>query len=317
MSSLAALALVGLAVGFWYNGRLQAALREAGTQRVEADRQRRHSESLELHIRYERDVKLAQQAWREAHIEEALALLDLWRPTGTDGPDLRGWEWYYVRGICSQGYRTLAVPAATGARAIAFHPDSRRVAIAGWDGTIAVWDAIEGSLLTTWKGHDSWLNDVTFSPDGRSLASSGEDKTVRLWDLAGARETARYDGRGSFAGVAYSPDGRRLAAGCDDGTVTLWSVGNDREARRFAGHKAGVMGVAFSPDGRVLASCGRDRTVGGCGTPRVAPLCARWRGTASWSAAWRSVRTVKRWPRPVPIGRSSSGTLPPGGNRRH
>jgi len=261
VSGLAALALVGLIVGLWYNGRLQVALKEAGTQRAEADRQRKHAETLELTIRYERDVKLAQQAWQEANIEQALGLLDFWRPTDAGKPDLRGWEWYYLRGLCHQGFRTLTVPPAHGVRSMAFHPDSRRLATAGWEGTISVWDIVDGSLVKTLRGHTAWLHEVAFSPDGRSLASAGEDKTVRLWDLASGRETSRFAEPACVWGVAFSADGHQLAAACDDGTIKLWDIAGGRGSRKLSGHSAGVLGVAFSPDDRSLASCGQDRTV--------------------------------------------------------
>jgi len=260
VSALAALALLGLVEGLWYNSRLHVALETAGTERVEADRQRKHAEELESNIRYERDVKLAQQAWQEAHVDQVLGLLDLWRPAGAGQPDLRGWEWYYLRGLGHQGFRTLAVPPAEGVRAMAFHPDSRRLATAGYGGTISVWDIVDGSLVKSLKGHTAWLHDLAFSPDGRSLASASEDKTVILWDLTSEQATARLAGAGCVRGVAYSADGRHLAAARDDGTITVWDVAGGRELHKLSGHSAGALGVAFSPDGRLLASCGQDGT---------------------------------------------------------
>ncbi len=61
VSALAALALVGLGVGLWYNGQLQTALQDAGQQRQEADKQRKRVEELQFNIRYVRDMNLAQR----------------------------------------------------------------------------------------------------------------------------------------------------------------------------------------------------------------------------------------------------------------
>jgi hypothetical protein len=56
VSGLAALALVGLGMGLWYNGQLQAALHEAAEQRAEANRQRKRFEDLEASTRYLRNI---------------------------------------------------------------------------------------------------------------------------------------------------------------------------------------------------------------------------------------------------------------------
>jgi hypothetical protein len=58
VSGLAALELMGLMEGLRYNGRLHVALREAGTQKAQANRQREYVEALELAIRYEHLVPI-------------------------------------------------------------------------------------------------------------------------------------------------------------------------------------------------------------------------------------------------------------------
>ena len=154
MSGLAALAFGGLIVGLSYNARLQVALARsrnaAGRGRTAAV----NAEALELNIRYERDVKLAQQAWQEAHIEQALGLA---RPLAADehrpaGPARLGMV-LPARPL-PPGLPDPRGPAgAYGVRSLAFHPDSRRLATAGWEGTISVWDIVDGSLVKTLKGH--------------------------------------------------------------------------------------------------------------------------------------------------------------------
>jgi WD40 repeat protein len=66
--------------------------------------------------------------------------------------------------------------------AAVFHPDGTRIASAGRDRTIRIWDAATGVELARLQGHTDYVFALRFSPDGASLASGSGDYTVRLWD---------------------------------------------------------------------------------------------------------------------------------------
>ena len=61
-----------------------------------------------------------------------------------------------------------------------------RIVTAGSDNTVRVWDAVNGELIKTFRGHTGNVNAASFSPDGKFIVSESDDKTVRLWDAESA-----------------------------------------------------------------------------------------------------------------------------------
>jgi WD40 repeat protein len=77
--------------------------------------------------------------------------------------------------------------------AAAFHPDGTRLATAGRDQAIWLWDLATGEDVARLAGHTNYVWSLAFSPDGKTLVSGSGDGTVRLWDTAPL--AARYKAR--------------------------------------------------------------------------------------------------------------------------
>jgi ECF sigma factor/WD domain, G-beta repeat len=65
---------------------------------------------------------------------------------------------------------------------VACSPGGKRIATAGEDRTVRVWDSKSGEEMLTLKGHTNIVRCVKFSPDGHRLFSGGWDRTIRTWD---------------------------------------------------------------------------------------------------------------------------------------
>jgi len=148
--------------------------------------------------------------------------------------------------------------------ALAFSPNGTRIATAGSDHVLRLWDTATGELAD-WKearGHTDALRTVAFSADGARIATSGTDRTIRLWDARTGAPVRVLLGHKTFTDeLIFSPAGDQLASRTHDGVIRLWDLTEGGDPRELRGHTLMVYPVAVSPDGKRIASGGWDGTI--------------------------------------------------------
>jgi WD40 repeat protein/serine/threonine protein kinase len=155
--------------------------------------------------------------------------------------------------------KTLGQPVAHkgGATCLAFNAAGTRLATAGLDCRVRVWDWPGGELLQTLEGHPDKIQDLAFSADGALLASGSQSRVV-VWDVATLRPRHTLETAGGGL-LGFTPDGRTLVAGPHEfpagqkRAFTRWDVETGAlSATRDVPGPRNVMVGRLSRDGRTV-----------------------------------------------------------------
>ncbi len=146
-----------------------------------------------------------------------------------------------------------------GARAIAFSPDGKTIAIGcglpDRDGIALLWDGVTGHRPRILKGADDVIEALAFSNDGRMLVTASDDHNVRVYqNLPSQKNTVLTEHNDQVQTVAFSPNPAiPFLSGGRDHMVKAWDQKTLQSVANLDQYGDGVTCVAFINDTQFVA----------------------------------------------------------------
>lgn len=204
--------------------------------------------------------------------------------------------------------------------ALALSPDRKKLAAAGCDKMVRVWDLSAGyaqaKLEQTFQNHSDWIRGLAFSPDGKYLASGSRDKTAKVWDLAARKTLLTFaDHQKPLYGVVLTANGPMGISVGEDGQVRLWDQQLGKQTKILEGHTKKIFSLAYYAGGKnpLLATGSADKTVR-LWNPVTGAALATLAGYSDWVSALAfnadgSLLAGASWNGEVRVWKTSDGNL--------
>lgn len=149
---------------------------------------------------------------------------------------------------------------------LALSADGKKIATAGCDRIIRVWDLDSGKLEHSIENHADWVLGVAFSADGKALASASRDKTAKVWDLVNKESLLTFtEHQNPVYAVAFTPDGKLGVSVGEDTNVRFWNATDagkniGKQTKSSGGHQKAVLRLATNTTAKLnlLATCSAD-----------------------------------------------------------
>ena len=157
-------------------------------------------------------------------------------------------------------------PGAGALKAVAWSPDSSRLATGGSNGDVSVWST-DGRCLWHVEGYSEKIATITWSPDGELVAygTVGAGASVAICFACDGRMLLRKSNEANTWALGWSHDAARMllatGPGNDYSSAQVFVVRTGEPLFDLVGHTTWIDSAAWSPSGTYLATGSEDRTV--------------------------------------------------------
>ncbi|KAJ1536769.1 hypothetical protein HK096_008134, partial [Nowakowskiella sp. JEL0078] len=139
---------------------------------------------------------------------------------------------------------------------INFSEDGTKLITGSHDNTAKVWLGANGELLSTLKGHESWVISAALSDSGLRAATGSTDGSVRVWETFSGNQLFQFPCDDWSGVLTFSPNNTVLASASLLSEVEFWDLATGEHVVLEGGevvHGNQPMSLKFSRDNTQLS----------------------------------------------------------------
>lgn len=233
---------------WWLHRQTTAARAEAARESQHATELAGKERELRIHL-YAADMREAGEAARAGNLGRARDVLARW-----DSEDVRDGAWSFLSEAARGDTHRVLTGHARNVAGLALSPDGRSIFSCGFDGTVRVWDPVEGTGRTIAEKTGEPFYEIECLGDGATVLLGGGTAAWRF-DLPTAKWTRLADGAARY--IAAPATGNWAAFGGktqffgDDEPVEIVPL-SDAGQGKVLTERSGRVAVSF--DGSLLAT---------------------------------------------------------------
>ncbi len=146
------------------------------------------------------------------------------------------------------------IKAPVKINAIDLSTDGNKIAGAGENGSLYIWDVKNSFALTEIKDLGRHLTSVTIAPEGRRIIVGDNTGLLKIYDSQSGFVIRTLPGHeSSIEEIQFNHAGTFMATASKDKTVRLWNMNRLKEQPiKLSDHRDWVWSVAFTPDDEQL-----------------------------------------------------------------
>ena len=176
--------------------------------------------------------------------------------------------------------------------------DNRFLVSAGRDGTVVLWDYINGTILKKMKYHSGVVTSVKFDDKGNYIASGGADKSVVIYDITEQKIISRLtESKKDISKVVFSNSGDYLITSGEDRVIRVYETKQWVKKDSLVGHKSWVRDLTFSENDSIIISCSDDKKM------------IFWQNTGDNFQLMKKVKNGKSWLLSIDVREGGLATL--------
>ncbi|MBM3905578.1 MAG: hypothetical protein FJ354_02695 [Thaumarchaeota archaeon] len=151
-----------------------------------------------------------------------------------------------------------------GTMEVSWSQDNSKIASAGQDGQLKIWDVTTQKLLKSSEAGSQWVEHITWSPDGNHIASAA-GKILKVWNANGEMIQEYREHPSTITALHWNSTGKEIAT-ASYGKIMIFQIGKI-EPQQILLYPSSLISLSWHTSGKWIVAGTQEGSVHGWKIP--------------------------------------------------